>query len=200
LHKSFFKKAFTDLNFYDLTREDFIAILFAYKLKLQKSNIRELSFMSEVIIETQIDAPAEVCFDFMRDIRLHNETKAQTKEKAVAGVTSGKIGLGQTVTFESVHFGIKQRLTVKVVKFERPRLFVDEMTEGVFKSFKHIHEFFPNENGVLMRDTLVWTAPLGFLGKIADKLFLENHLRRLVTKRNLKLKEIAEASPRLQPN
>ncbi|MDQ4123112.1 MAG: SRPBCC family protein [Acidobacteriota bacterium] len=150
--------------------------------------------MATIILETQINASAEVCFDLMRDIRLHTETTAQTKEKAVAGVTDGKIGLGQTVTFEGVHFGIRQRLTVKVVEFERPRLFVDEMIEGVFKSFKHIHEFFPNENGVLMLDTLIWTAPLGFLGKIADKLFLENHLRRLVTKRNLKLKEIAEAS------
>ncbi len=154
--------------------------------------------MPRIVLETQINAPAEICFDLMRDIRLHAETISQTNEKAVAGVTNGKIGLGQTVTFEGVHFGIRQRLTVKVVEFERPRLFVDEMTEGVFKSFKHIHEFFPNENGVLMRDTLIWTAPLGFLGKIADKLFLENHLRRLVTKRNLKLKEIAEASYRSQ--
>ena len=156
--------------------------------------------MPEMVLETQINAPAEICFDLMRDIRLHTETTGQTKEKAISGVTSGKIGLGQTVTFEGNHFGIKQRLTVKVVEFERPRLFVDEMTEGVFKSFKHIHEFFPNENGVLMRDTLVWTAPLGLLGKIADKLFLENHLRRLVTKRNLKLKEIAEATRNLQSN
>lgn len=150
--------------------------------------------MPEIVLETQINANAEVCFDLMRDIRLHTETTAQTKEKAVGGVTSEKISLGQTVTFEGVHFGIRQRLTVKVVEFERPRLFVDEMTEGIFKSFKHIHEFFPNENGVLMRDRLIWTVPLGFLGKIADKLFLENHLRQLVTKRNLKLKEIAEAS------
>ncbi|HEX9929887.1 MAG TPA: SRPBCC family protein [Pyrinomonadaceae bacterium] len=156
--------------------------------------------MPEIVLETQINASSEICFDLMRDIRLHTETTAKMKEKAIGGITSGKIGLGQTVTFEGVHFGIRQRLTVKVVEFERPRLFVDEMTEGVFKSFKHIHEFFPNEKGVLMRDTLVWTAPLGFLGKIADKVFLENHLRKLVMKRNLKLKEIAEASPRLHPN
>ena len=150
--------------------------------------------MPIIVLETQINASAEVCFDLMRDIRLHTETVANTKERAVAGVTSGKIGLGQTVTFEGVHFGIRQRLTVKVTEFERPRLFVDEMTAGVFKSFKHIHEFFPNENGVLMRDTLHWKAPLGFLGNIADKLFLENHLRNLVTRRNSKLKEIAEAA------
>ena len=148
--------------------------------------------MPKIVLETQIYASAEVCFDLMRDIRLHTEATAQTKESAIGGVTSGKIGLGQTVTFEGVHFGIRQRLTVKVMEFERPRLFVDEMIEGVFKSFKHIHEFFPNENGVLMRDTLCWEAPLGFLGKIADKLFLENHLKKLVTKRNARLKEIAE--------
>jgi ligand-binding SRPBCC domain-containing protein len=156
--------------------------------------------MPEIVIETQVNASAEVCFDLIRDARLHTDTTAQTKENAIGGLMSGKIGLGQTVTFEGVHFGIRQRLTVKVVEFQRPRLFVDEMAEGVFKSFKHIHEFFPNENGVLMRDTLYWTAPLGFLGKVADKLFLENHLRKLVRKRNLKLKEIAEASPRLQSN
>lgn len=135
-----------------------------------------------------------ICFDLMRDIRIHTETTAQTNEKAVAGVTDGKIGLGQTVTFEGIHFGIRQRLTVKVVEFERPRLFVDEMTEGSFISFKHIHEFFPRDGGTQIRDTIIWTSPFGILGKIVDKLLLERHLRNLVTTRNAKLKEIAEAS------
>jgi len=148
--------------------------------------------MPEIILETSIDAPAEVCFDLMRDIRLHTETTAQTDEKAVAGVVDGKIGLGQTVTFEGTHFGMRQRLTVKVVEFERPRLFVDEMTEGNFKRFKHIHEFTEHKGVTLIRDTLVWTSPLRILGKIVDKLLLERHLRNLVTTRNARLKEIAE--------
>ena len=148
--------------------------------------------MPVIILETIINSTAETCFDLMRDIRLHTETTAATNEKAIAGVTDGLIGLGQTVTFEGIHFGIKQRLMVKVTAFERPHLFVDEMIEGIFKSFKHTHEFFPIENATLMKDTLEWTAPLGLLGKIADRLFLENHLRKLVTGRNRKLKEIAE--------
>ena len=103
--------------------------------------------MPQIILETMINAPAETCFDLMRDIRIHTETTAQTDEKAVAGVTEGKIGLGQTVTFEGKHFGMRQRLTVKVVEFDRPRLFVDEMTEGRFRSFKHIHEFQAEKTG-----------------------------------------------------
>lgn len=148
--------------------------------------------MPKIILESVIKAPAEICFDLMRDIRIHTQTTAQTNEKAVAGVTDGMIGLGQTVTFEGTHFGMRQRLTIKVVEFERPQLFVDEMIEGKFKSFKHIHEFAETENGTLMKDTVMWTSPFGILGKIVDKLLLERYLMRLVSTRNAKLKQVAE--------
>ena len=148
--------------------------------------------MSTLILETQINAPAEICFDLMRDIRIHTETTAQTNEKAVAGVTDGMIGLGQTVTFEGTHFGMRQRLTVKVVEFERPRLFVDEMIDGRFKAFRHVHEFSERDGGTLMRDTLIWESPFGIFGKIVDKLLLERHMRNLAHKRNVMLREIAE--------
>ena len=149
--------------------------------------------MPVIILETLINASADVCFDLMRDIRIHAQTTAQTYERAVAGVTDGMIGLGQTVTFEGTHFGMRQRLTVEVTEFDRPRLFVDEMTEGSFESFKHVHEFTEDDGKTLMRDTLLWTSPFGILGKIVNKLLLERHLRNLVRTRNAKLKEIAEA-------
>lgn len=141
--------------------------------------------MPQINLETFIIAHAEVCFDLMRDIRIHTETTAQTEETAVAGVTDGMIGLGQTVTFEGTHFGMRQRLTVKVVEFDRPRSFVDEMTEGKFKAFRHIHAFTETADGTLMKDTLIWTSPYGIFGKIADRLLIEKHLREQVIKRNL---------------
>lgn len=150
--------------------------------------------MPEILIETPINARPEICFDLMRDIRIHTETTIQTEEKAVAGVTDGMIGLGQTVTFEGTHFGMRQRLTVQVTAFERPHLFVDEMTEGNFRSFKHIHEFVRVRSGTLMRDKIIWTSPFGIFGKLVDKLFLESHLRNLVTARNVRLKALAEKS------
>ena len=150
--------------------------------------------MPIIIQENFIRAPAETCFDLMRDARIHHQTISHTNERAVAGVTDGMIGLDQTVTFEGTHFGLRQRLTVKVTAFERPTLFVDEMIEGRFKSFKHIHEFTPQDGGTRMRDTLEWTSPFGLIGRIVDALILENHLRDLVSRRNERLKEIAEAA------
>lgn len=150
--------------------------------------------MPTIVLETIINAPAETCFDLMRDIRLHTKTTAKTEERAIAGVTDGMIGLGQTVTFEGKHLGFRQRMTVCVVEFDRPRLFVDEMTEGNFKSFRHTHEFLPHDDRTLMRDTIAWTSPFGVLGKLVDHLVLERHLRTLVTNRNEILKRIAEAT------
>lgn len=150
--------------------------------------------MPNIILETLINARPEVCFDLMRDIRLHTETTFETDERAVSGVIDGKIGLGQTVTFEGRHLGIRQRLTVKVVCFEPPHLFVDEMTHGRFKSFRHIHKFEHRGDGTLMTDTLEWVSPYGPLGAIVDKLLLRRHLYNLVSKRNLRLKQIAEES------
>ena len=139
--------------------------------------------MPTIILETLIHARAEECFDLMRDERIQAQPPP---------AIFGEFGFGQTVTFKSKNFGIEQLLTVKVVEFDRPRRFVDEMIKDSFKSFKHIHEFLFVENGTLMRDTLIWESPFGILGKIVDKLFLESHLTLLVTTRNTKLKKIAE--------
>ncbi len=149
--------------------------------------------MAELVVDTCIDAPPELCFDMARDIGLHCRTASGTQEKAVAGVTEGLIGLGQSVTFQGTHLGVRQRLTSKVVEFERPVRFADQMQRGAFKSMRHIHEFELRGAGTLMRDTLIWVSPLGMLGRIVDALLVKPHLRRFLIERNAQLKAIAEA-------
>ena len=89
--------------------------------------------MPIIKLETLIYAPVERCFDLARDIDLHKRTAVQTKEIAVAGVTTGLIDLGEQVTWEAVHFGIRQRLTVQITAFSRPAHFRDSQVRGAFK-------------------------------------------------------------------
>jgi ligand-binding SRPBCC domain-containing protein len=105
------------------------------------------------------------------------------------------MGLGDTVTWEATHFGVRQRLTARLTRFERPRLFEDEMVRGAFRSFTHTHEFRPAGAGTVMVDTFRYTAPLGVLGLLADRLFLERYMRRLLTERAAFLKRAAEGIP-----
>lgn len=148
--------------------------------------------MTTIIVETRIAAPIEVCFDLARDVDAHVKTSSTTGERAVGGKTAGLLELNDVVTFEAVHFGIRQRLTSRIVEFDRPRRFVDEMVKGAFSSLRHVHEFVVDGNAVVMRDTLTWRSPLGPLGVIADKLFVESHMRRFMVRKQLELKAYAE--------
>lgn len=139
-----------------------------------------------------IKAPIEICFDLARNVDVHTETTSNTKEKAIGGVTSGLLKEGDIVTWEAVHFGIKQRLTAKVTLVEKPSKFVDIMVEGAFHSFIHTHQFFDKDGGTLMIDEFDYKAPLGPIGKVADKIFLEKYMRKFIASRAFALKKIAE--------
>jgi ligand-binding SRPBCC domain-containing protein len=149
--------------------------------------------MIVVIMEIEIAAPLETCFRLARDIDIHTQTVwNHTREKALAGVTSGPIGAGQTVTFEATHFGIRQTLTSLISEFKEPYLFVDEMQRGAFKSLRHIHEFKEHKSYTIMKDTLYFEAPFGLIGWVVERLILKKYMRKFLEHRNTELKKIAE--------
>lgn len=149
--------------------------------------------MPKIRIETNIKAEKHIVFDLSRSIDLHKISTEQTSEEAIAGVTSGLIGANESVTWRAKHFGIYQKLSSKITAFEKPDYFVDEMEKGIFKSFKHEHIFQEIEGVTLMVDIFNYESPLGILGRIADKLFLERYMKRLLEKRNETIKEFAES-------
>jgi len=97
--------------------------------------------MPHIHLEIQINAPIDRCFDLARSIDLHKLSTGNTQEEAIAGITSGLIGLNETVTWRAKHFGVWQKLSSKITEYERPNFFVDEMLEGAFKSIYHKHTF-----------------------------------------------------------
>ena len=152
--------------------------------------------MPVIRVETWIDAGVETCFDLARSVDAHISSTAKSHERAVAGVTCGLLELGDEVTWEARHLGIRQRLTVKITRFERPRVFEDRMVSGAFKSFVHLHEFVPARGGSLMVDTFDYRSPLGPLGTLADVIFLKRYMRRFLIDRAAYLKHAAELSTR----
>lgn len=142
---------------------------------------------------TRIRAPIEKVFDLARDVDAHVASARGTHERAVGGKISGLLGLGDEVTWEAVHFGVRQRLTSRITRFERPTYFRDSMVRGAFARFDHDHFFEPaGEGECLARDVFDFTSPLGPLGWIADTLVLERYMRRFLDVRMRILKDLAE--------
>ncbi len=148
--------------------------------------------MPTINMVTEIHAPIEQCFDLCRDLELHTRTVAHTLETLVGTKTRGFAELGDVLTFEAVHLGVRQRLTSRITEFERPVLFADVAVSGAFASLVHRHTFVAVGNKTLMRDRLEWTSPLGILGRFADSLFLEHYMTRFLAIRNRNLKAFAE--------
>ena len=149
--------------------------------------------MTEIRVVTRIRAPPERCFNLARSIDMHVASASQTGEKAVGGVTSGLINLGQSVTWEATHFGVRQRLTSVITAFESPHFFQDEMTEGGFASFVHDHIFESAASMTTMTDVVRFTAPMGLLGKLSERLLLAGYLERFIAKRGEAMKQVAES-------
>jgi ligand-binding SRPBCC domain-containing protein len=149
--------------------------------------------MPLIYLETYVRAPRERVFDLARSIDAHQDTAASTQEKAVQGVISGLLGAGEEVTWEARHFWVKQRLTVKMTRFEPPHSFQDVMLRGAFSEMRHDHLFEEADSGTLMIDRFYYTAPLGILGRLAEVLFLTRYMRAFLAERNSILKKTAES-------
>lgn len=147
--------------------------------------------MAKFRIVTEIDAPVEVCFDVARSIDLHLESMLASEERAVGGVTSGLIGAGEEVTWEARHFGVLWRMTSRIVAFDPPTRFVDEMVRGPFRAFRHEHQFEPAGAGTRMTDVITFRTPVAVMTERLVGLYL----RRLMRIRNAAIRLKAQSGP-----
>nr|WP_295233421.1 SRPBCC family protein [uncultured Chryseobacterium sp.] len=75
--------------------------------------------------------------------------------------------------------GIPMKLKTVISQVKDHESFTDFQKEGPYKYWNHFHEFIPNEDGVLMKDTVDYELPMGILGKIAHQLFVKEKLRSI---------------------
>jgi ligand-binding SRPBCC domain-containing protein len=146
--------------------------------------------MPTIHLTTFVAAPADRVFDLARSIELHRKSMAHTQEEAIAGTTSGLIGLDETVTWKAKHLMKMRVLKSKITAMTRPLSFTDEMVDGDFKSIRHEHHF---KNGTLLIDLFHFETPYGGLGRLANQLFLTRYLKTLLETRNRAIKEYAES-------
>ncbi|MFA5556369.1 MAG: SRPBCC family protein [Flavobacteriaceae bacterium] len=95
----------------------------------------------------------------------------------LSNYTDSEIFEGMIIDYTvSPFLNIPLNWQTKIIQVEKNKSFTDFQEKGPYKFWNHYHEFIPNENGVLMRDTVDYELPLGFLGTIAHRLFVKNKL------------------------
>jgi ligand-binding SRPBCC domain-containing protein len=152
--------------------------------------------MIRIETTTRIRAPIERCFDLARSVEVHllENIHCGEQARAVNGVTSGLVGLGQRVTWRAKHFGVWHTLTSEIAAIERPRFYENVMVSGPFRSMRHDYWFREESADVtVMTDAYCFAAPIPLLGRVAEILLLRRYMRRLVEERNRVIREVAES-------
>ncbi|MCX8532415.1 SRPBCC family protein [Chryseobacterium luquanense] len=76
-------------------------------------------------------------------------------------------------------FGIKLNWQTEITQVKNQSSFTDFQRKGPFKLWNHFHEFIPNDSGVLMKDTISYELPFGFLGEIAHSIMIKQKLEHI---------------------
>lgn len=133
---------------------------------------------------TMVPAPVQDCFTLSLSVDAHTASMRDSGERAVAGVTSGVMGPGDTVTWRARHVGVPVRMTSRISAYDAPHRFVDEQVSGPFRRWWHEHTFEAVDGGTRMTDVVEMASPLGPLGALVDRLVLRRYMTRLLRQRN----------------
>ena len=92
--------------------------------------------------------------------------------------------------FVSPLLGIKMSWQTEITEVDHEKSFTDFLKKGPYKLWNHKHEFFENEEGVLMKDTITYELPMGILGELAHRLFVRKKLEHIFSYRKSVLEKM----------
>ena len=86
--------------------------------------------------------------------------------------------------------GLKMHWVTEITHVEYLNYFIDEQRFGPYKLWHHQHFLKKVEGGVEMIDIVHYKIPFGFIGKIANTLFVKAKLKKIFDFRYQKIEEL----------
>ena len=114
-----------------------------------------------------VDAPIDKVWNFYTDLHHLEIITPKRLDLKIIESNSNKITLGQTASFSSkllTRISWKTKITAC-----KPYIYVDEMSNTLFKRWKHTHVFHKiNQNQTKVKDEIEFELQYGFIGKMFE--------------------------------
>lgn len=129
----------------------------------------------------KIPATLEEVWAFFSDPSNLNEiTPKQMKFRVISKHHGNDLYSGQIFEYKvSPVGGIPIYWMTEITHVQAPHYFVDEQRRGPYSFWQHQHHFKAIAGGVEMTDIVHYTNPLGFLGNLANGIFVRNKLKQI---------------------
>lgn len=167
--------------------------------------------MPQIERTVEVHAPLGRVFAFVTDIRNHSRVAPPETQEELLDAGDTPLRVGTIVRLRARYGGIRWTLTSRITAFDPPgplhpdtAYFRDEQVQGPFALWRHDHWFAAtSDGGTRLTDRFTYAAPLGPLGRIAERIWLNDRLRRLMEHLQAtekRLLEEEESGTQLFPN
>ena len=131
--------------------------------------------------EQLISAPIDEIWDFISSpANLSKITPDYMGFEIRSGELPEKMYAGMIISYKVKPLpGIKMTWVTEITHVEEKRYFVDEQRVGPYSIWHHEHLLSETDGGVLMTDIVSYKPPFGFLGSIANSLFIKRQLNKI---------------------
>lgn len=123
----------------------------------------------------------------------HNLSRITPKEmnfEVKTEITADEIFEGMEIGYTvSPVLSVPMKWITIITQVDFQKSFTDFQKKGPYKYWNHQHEFISNAQGVLMKDTVDYELPFGFLGTIAHNVFVKKKLKSIFDYRYKVLEE-----------
>ena len=138
--------------------------------------------------EQQINTSLAEIWDFISSPENLKEITPDYMGFDITSKPAGKMYPGMIISYKvSPIFGIKTDWVTEITHVKEQSFFVDEQRIGPYSLWHHQHIIEAIEAGVLMKDIVTYEPPFGFLGAIANSLFIEKKLKEIFDYRTVVL-------------
>ena len=107
----------------------------------------------------------------------------------VLGQSTPVIGTGTLIDYRLKLNGIPIRWQTRIDTWDPPHRFIDRQEKGPYSLWHHTHDFIPMGTGTMMRDTLRYRLPAGWLGALAGGGKVASDVERIFDYRSRKIDE-----------
>lgn len=98
-------------------------------------------------------------------------------------ITSGKhdkMFAGQLITYNiNIFPGLQSNWVTEITNVKHHTYFIDEQRFGPYKMWHHEHHIKKIEQGIQMKDKVIYKIPFGFLGHIVHSIFIRKKLHTI---------------------
>lgn len=137
--------------------------------------------MHQIKFTQQLNASVEEIWDFIKDPRnLEKITPAKMGFKITIAPTKEQMYPGMMIGYTvKPIFNLRMEWLTEITHVHQLKYFVDEQRIGPYSIWHHEHILESNAKGVMMTDIITYRVPFGFIGKVMNKIFIKNQLKKI---------------------